>query len=294
LAATTTKSNTYTVNNVAPSVSSVYLQSTNDITLNYKFEDEIVASTTATISDNNGCTDIQSATGTIYWSGATGLYDCAQDDDDCYPIAAVNCSAVAGSCAGPSTASMTYICTTTLAFHALPTDNSTGNPNVDTYWLGAIKGFDEALSGVGTSSAEINDVMTGDALDVTDLAIAYGSITANTDSGTNNATTTVVNYGNSPLDVGFRGTDMTRSPTGWIAAAEQKYSTSSVTYGSLAWTLASTSPELYRDIEADRPTTAQEYISDDIYWGINIPSGKLSGTYSGINTFYSQLDNDGW
>ncbi len=284
---------TYTVTNVAPYISYLILQSGNDINLNLKNASEVVASTTSTsVTDNNGCTDIVSATSTIYWSSATSSENCVADDNYCYHIASASCEQLAGSCTGSSDLNATYTCTTTMAFHAIPTDDSNGNPASTTNWLAGMTAFDEALSGTLAATTGV-EVITTTGLDVTESEVPYGAIQGGQDSGSDNATTTIINYGNSPIDGTFLGEDLLRILGGdYIGANEQEYSTSTFTYGAGTWTLSSTTP-FTRDIDAPKPMD-QTDVSDQVFWGINIPLGKISGAYSGTTTISAALDEDGW
>ena len=283
------KTGLYHVNNVAPSVSNVIINGSNNIQLNIKGAAEVAASTTsASISDNNGCTDLVSATSTIYWSAVTDGQYCSADDDNCYQIASVNCEQVAGSCTGSGDAMASYICTTTLAYHAVPTDGATGNPYTANNWLGAITASDEALSGTAVSASGI-DVITSPALEVATTTIAYGQVRAGDNTGTTNAPTTIVNYGNSPLDSDISGTNMTKGGDS-IGVTNQEYSLTSGFNWSTGTDLALTSATV--DIVSERPTSSAD-ITDILYWGIGIPGATPSGDYGGTNTFSAALDTDG-
>ena len=288
---------TYTVNNVAPTVSNVVINSGADIILNMKGMDEYFATTSSTsVSDNNGCADIVSATSTIYWSNVASEYGCSQDDDDCYPIASAYCTILSGSCEGSSDANLTYTCSTTLAYHAIPTDESTGNTASSTNWLAGITAFDDdGAYGTATSVSGV-DVATLTALDVTEEAVPYLMIKSGDNSGDYNATTTVVNYGNSPLDAGVDVDNMDKDDltANVIEAENQEFATSTFTYGNGTWSVEQASSTLQVDIDAVRPVTGALDISDEIYWGIYIPVGKPSGTYTGTSTFTAILDNDNW
>jgi len=130
------------------------------------------------------------------------------------------------------------------------------------------------------------------ALNITEATIPYGSIKSNQNSGSVNATTTVINYGNTPLDSTVNGTDMTGP--GIIEVNNQEYATTTFTYsgvGSGATDLGSSTPARV-DINIVRPTSISDFTAP-IYWGIGIPAGKTSGNYSGTNTFYAAIDNSG-
>ena len=286
---------TYTVNNVAPEVSSVVINGGEDIVLNMKNMDEYLATTSSTsISDNNGCGDIVSATSTIYWSSVSGEHNCTADDNNCYTIASTYCTLLAGSCTGGSDADLTYTCSTTLAYHAIPTDDATNSPYTATDWLAGITAFDDnGAYGTATSVSGV-EVTTLTALEVTEIAIPYGTIKGGQNSGNYNATTTIINYGNCPLDTGIDVDDMDKDiPAGVIEAENQQFATSTFAYGSGTWSVEEASSTLQVDIVTVKPTSTTD-VSDEVYWGIAIPSGKPSGTYTGMNTFTAILDDDNW
>lgn len=279
--------NNYTIINVAPIVTGVYLvpNDGSDILLNLKEAPAttVIASST-TISDPNGCADLVSASSTIYWSNVVGEYDCAANDDNCYYIPSVDCSIT--NCSG---AQATVTCDTTLEHFARPTDASSDVPA--TTWIAAIRVFDEALSGIGTTTVG-TDVKTNTALDVTEATIPYGIIQAGQNSGTSTATTTVINFGNSPLDVELYGTDMTKAPDS-IGIEFQEHSLSAYFLYGTGTNATSTMSIDIEDIITPRPTSLTN-VYDNVYWGIQIPSGTPSGDYGGINTFSANLDASDW
>lgn len=287
-------SSTYTIINSVPVVDGVYLAPTtgNDIVLNIKgaAEKEVTASTTDNqVYDKNGCTDLQDATSTIYWSGATGGYACTADDDDCYKT--TNATCVINDCSGGSDAYATVVCTTTMAFHAVPTDASATYQSTTT-WYATIFAYDEAATGASTTLVG-TDVHTNTALAVTEDEIDYDIITAGQNTGTDSATTTVENYGNSPIDVYLYGTDMTKVPDS-IDIAQQKhdllYQFDYTSAGTNATDTPSTNLE---DTDIARPQSDALTKNDYVYWGIGIPGATPSGIYEGVNTFQVYLDTNG-
>lgn len=280
------KSSTWTAANATPSVSSVLLNNGNPITLNIKGNTTTVYASSTAVTDNNGCADISSSTGTIYWSSATGGANCAADDNDCYPIP-VAC-AISG-CTGGVDIDVNVQCTTDLEYYAIPTngDGTDNNPNWATDWLASIRAFDEAVSYASTSPGV--DVVATAAIEVNEVEIAYGSLIAGQNTGTDNATTTIVNAGNSPLDTELIGDDMMRNGTGpeFIPASRQEFDLANFSWG--GGTPIASSSNTTVDITAPRPTSATD-VEDDIYWGIGVPI-IFSGDYSGLNTFSALLDS---
>ena len=282
------QNNTYTVNNVAPSVTSILLNNGNNIVLNIKGAANVdVYASSTTITDNNGCADISSATSTIYLSSVTGGYDCSADDNDCYQIPSGSC--VISGCTGGSDTDVVVECHTSLAYYAVPTVAGDSNSHGADTWLASIKAFDEALSYASSSGSSV-DVQVSTAIEVTQVMIDYGTLVGGTDTGSDNATTTVVNAGNAPLDADLIGDDMLRNGTGpeYIAASNQELSLSNFTYG--AGTNIASSSQTSVDTYIPRPTSTSN-VEDDIYWGISVPT-ILSGDYNGLNTFTAVLDND--
>ncbi len=282
------KTNTYTVNNVAPIVSNVILNGGNDITLNMRGAPETVVVASSTVTDYNGCSDIVDATSTIYLSSVAGGANCTADDNNCYQIA--NTSCIVTNCSG---AIANVTCSTTFAFYAVPTDAAlTGNPNAADNWLAKITAYDEALSGASTTATGV-DVNGTTALEVTQTDIAYGIIQAGQNTGTSTATTTIVNYGNTPVNSDLIGTDMLKDNVGpdLIAVNNQQFDLAYFYYGT-GTVLSSTTPQTV-DIDAARPTSTAD-VSDNIFWGIGIPVGTPSGDYYGENTFSAVFDSTGW
>lgn len=279
----------YTIANATPSVSSVLLNDGNPITLNLKGASNIaVYASSTSVTDDNGCGDISSATGTIYWSDATGGADCSQDDNDCYPIP-VACTVT--GCTGGVDVDVDVQCSADLAYFALPTSGTglDANPNWDTDWLASIRAFDEAASYASSSSGVDLNATLG--IEVNEAEIAYGSLVANTDSGTDNATTTIVNAGNTPLDTQLIGEDMLRDGIGpeSIPALNQQFDLANFDYGVGSTPIASSS-QILVDTAVPRPTSVTD-VEDDIYWGIAVPI-ILSGDYTGLNTFTAVLDDN--
>ncbi len=284
---------TYTIINVAPYITYVKLipNDVNEIQLALKATTTVVtASSTETVIDQNGCNDMLGASGTIYWSVVANGYNCTADNDKCYKIASTSCAIT--DCTGADDANATVTCTTTMAFHAMPTDGS--SYYATTTWYAAIFAFDEALTGA-TSSKDNGggtDVKTNTALEVDETLIQYGVVQAGSDTGTSTATTTVNNIGNSPLDCYLYGTDMTKGGDTIEIYNQEHDLTVYFPYGT--GTDATSTPSInLEDLDARKPYTADTNILDYVYWGISVPGGRPSGTYEGQNTFQLNIDPDG-
>lgn len=290
---TITNFNTYTIINVSPEIGAgtVTLNGGTNIGLNIKNATEVSINTLSTsITDQNGCTDLVGATSTIYLSGVAGAAGCAANDNDCYQIA----SCVLSACTGDTDPTATYTCTTDMAFHTIPTN--TGDYSAQS-WYSRITAYDEAYS----TSSDYNtlngvEVLAAAALDVTQAIIDYGIVESNNDTGAVNAATTIVNFGNTPLETELEGEDLQRVGGGGIIEVQnQEYATSSFTYSTGIDLVASSSyvgPALQAGLVSPRPTN-QTNVEDVVYWGIAIPLGTVSGNYEAYNTFTATVDNDG-
>ncbi|MBD3247744.1 hypothetical protein GF382_00445 [Candidatus Falkowbacteria bacterium] len=295
LEATSSVSSNYTIINVSPSigVGTVSLNSGSDINLNIKGASEVeVAATTNSVTDQNGCTDLNGATSTMYLSGVAGGSDCSADDNDCYTVSSCTLS----SCTGADDPTATYTCSTTFAFHTIPTDAGVGGGYDAMSWYAKITATDDNSVSTSSSYTTLNgvEVVSAAALDVTEVQIDFGVVDSNGNTGSWNASTTVINYGNTPLDTELYGDDLLESWVGpsLIGVENQEFSTSTFTYGSGTDLTASSSPGLNLNVDIARPTN-QSDLSDIIYWGIQVPLGTISGNYYGVNTFSATEDADG-
>jgi len=289
-ASANSRSSTYTVNNVPPTIGLLLLNGGANITVNLKGEaDRQVQTVSTSITDVNGCaTGLVSAVSTIYMSNATSSYSCTADDNDCYQIGTGNC--VKSDCTGDNDQIATYTCTAGLKHFAIPTDDSSLNPWEPYNWLSRLQVFDGANYTASTSAGV--ELMTAQALLVQEAVIDFGSnIYAGEDTGTTNQPTTVVNAGNSPIDTDLSGIDMTGVPSGTIPA------------GNLEWSLVSgfnwstgtdlTNGAVTVDMNLKKATTTIG-VTKIIYWGIGIPFGSDPSVYTGQNVFEPLLDDTNW
>jgi hypothetical protein len=274
----------YTVNDVAPTITSVSLHGGTLIVLNLKGSTTNVAAISTDVYDSNGFEDITGATAVIYLTSKTDA--CSANDKYCYQVATGNCVQSAGS-----GATCTYTCTAAFKYYADPTDTSS-TWTADT-WTAKMTATDGApQSGSQTSSTV--ELQTNTALTVTETEINYETVAAGADTGANNETATVVNEGNSPIDTNLYGVDMTYL-TNTIAVGQQHYKLTAFTYGTPpeGGTALLVSIGVDVDTETTKPTN-DDVVSDVTYWGIGIPAGKAAGAYEGTNTFTVLIDADNW
>jgi hypothetical protein len=277
------QNNTYTIDNVLPTITSVSLNGGSLIQLNIKPNTTNVAAVSTDVSDNNGYGDITGGATAVIYRTTKGA-SCGANANNCYQVATGNCVQSAGS-----GATCTYTCTATFKYYADPTDGSSG---YDDTWSAKITASDEVGSGykIGDTPVELK---TNIALDVAEAGINYDVVPAGGDTGGVNETTTVANYGNSPIDTNLYGIDMTKVGDGvFIAVEQQKYALAGFTYSSGGTALLE-SPGVDVNTETTKPTD-DNAVSDNVLWGIGIPEGQATGEYAGSNTFTAAIDGDNW
>lgn len=273
---------TYSINNLAPSISSLSLNSGSAINL-------AVSQTTAvhftfTVTDNNGYATIDTGSGTIFKLYRTAIGAGSTDDaNNHYTLPYSSCSKTP-----TSSASQDYDCSFLVQYHADPTDVANTQYQSDD-WTATAKITDNgALQ--ATSSAtpvEMNSLLGVSATATLD----YGNLSQGNNSGSSNATITVNSVGNTGLDTLLKGTDMTNGVGGTIPVANQKYNASTFTYGS-GGTALSTS-DVFLGLHVTKTTVTASPGNKLIYWGIAIPGGISSGAYSGTNTVTAQVSTPG-
>lgn len=262
---------TVTVGNAAPIVSNVVLNGGDNISLTENTTTNVIC--TATITDNNGGSDITSATAVIYRTGVG--YNCTADDNNCYRNISCTLSAPEGN-------NRYATCTAAIWFHAEPTD--TGSPWESDNWTCYVLAQDtQNATGTATSSAvELNTLR---ALDFSSL-IDYGTYGPGQGDASTTHETIATTTGNSAIDVELSGTNMTSNGNS-IPVSQEHYATSTV-----AWSdgIALTTNPTAFEVDLPKPTTHPSNSTDIIYWGIQIPSGQPVGTYTGTVTVNAIAD----
>jgi hypothetical protein len=121
------------------------------------------------------------------------------------------------------------------------------------------------------------------ALNVTTSSINYGTITANANTGATNQLTPVTNVGNSSSSLQLSAQSTLTSGANSIATSSQGYYTSPFTWQGSAVLLSGT-PATVGGFLLTSPTSTTN-VSGTIYWGLSVPNGTPTGTYSGTNVF---------
>jgi hypothetical protein len=222
---------------------------------------------TASTTDLNGWEDISSATSTFYRGDLSS--SCAANNNNCYQISSPSCSFT--NCSGNT---CDLECGADIYFFADPTDEG---DYVGQDWKADITATD--LSGLkdGDTSVGVPLLTLRHLTAVND--INYGSLNVGSTTESTNQLVVLTNTGNAAENVVLEGTDLA-GPTGSIDVSEQKYATSAFTYASCSICQFLTGESVQFDVDLPKPTDTTP-ITDNLYWGINIPIGTRAETHVG-------------
>ncbi len=138
------------------------------------------------------------------------------------------------------------------------------------------------------------ELLTLYGLSVSTPTIDFGVLNVGDDTGATTTLSTVVNTGNAPIDIELSGTDLEgpSGPAGAIGVGQQKVATSTFTYASCSVCQLLAGPSTPIDIEVDlpKPTSTSTPVTEDLFWGINVPINTAAESHSGTNTFIATSD----
>lgn len=257
-----------------PYITDFTLNLGNDISLTEGTTTIVYAS--STVTDNNGYADIEFATSTIYRSGVANTHACTADENNCYQMSTSSCSL--SNCSGNS---CTLQCVSYVQYFADPTDASSTYSGENWFASMAVQ---DSIGLRDTQTAIGVDLLTLYGLNITTGNIDFGSLAVGQNTGTFDATTTVANTGNSPIDIKVSGTDLS-SGANTIAVGQQKYATSTFAYGSCSLCQFLTGSAASVSVEIPKSTSTSTQNTSNLYWGIGIPSGTAAESFTGTNTF---------
>ena len=267
-------------------ISSVAVDGTNPSTITLTPDTTTNVNVEATVTDTT-CSEITGGTTTIlfYRSGVasssclTGSGNGASPNLNCYTATVFTAS---------STCSAGTINTTTtfpVQYFAQATDASSSFPNQN--WIATVI-FNDAINATSsadsTYSTSSNVISTLTAINITTSSINYGSVAPSSTTGSVNQTTIVQNAGNSSTTLQLSGTGLTNG-SNVIATSSQAYSTSTFTYAGTSTALTA-NPVTVSGFLLASPTSTTN-VQSTIYWGLAVPNGSATGTYTGTNTFAS-------
>ncbi len=287
--------------NSPPTIDSVTLDRTT-ITLN---ENTFIwASSTILVTDTNGCSEITTVESSLVFASTTadqGAYICgltganySYDANLCYLPTSCVATTTGNQCAADN--DVEFDCGFQIWYPARPTDNSApGADLIAAQWVVVGSTTDNIAASVSaTNTTQTVEVGTLNALNVT-ASITYPETAPNADTGVTNQTVTVTNTGNTASDTEISGTWMCTdyatcaTPSNRIDDDQQKFDISDVTYASLANNLSSTTPATVETVLATTSATTTA-VTANTFWGIAIPNGRPTGSYTGENTFSAVAD----
>ncbi len=238
-------------------------------------------SATGTVTDLNGYADIVAASSTIYRSLVAGTALCSSDENNCYVQPTCTLSLCSGS-------SCTVTCSAQVQYIADPTDSGTYSAQ---NWLANLRIRD--ASGIYASSTATGvELLTLYGISLSTPTINFGLLNLGDNTGATTTQTTIVNTGNAAIDIQLLGTDLEGSggPAGSIPVGQQKVATSTFTYASCSVCQALTGSASTFEVDLPKPTATTSAISDDLFWGINVPINTAATTLTGTNTFLATGD----
>ena len=189
-----------------------------------------------------------------------------------------NNSCTFNNCAGSS---CDIACSASIPFHADPTDDGTYDGEE---WL-AFMEVSDVVGGYDFDSASGVELLTLRALAV-DSLINYGALLADSDTESYNATTSIVNLGNVPINVDIEGTDLSDGNSSTIPADLQKVATTTFTYSAcvVCQQLSSSSP-VTLNVNLSKPVAINPPVETDVFWGIAVPFSASNVAHTGVNIF---------
>ena len=286
-----TSSTTVTVGNEAPS-----LAVTLDRTTITPIENTYMwASTTVTVTDNNGCSEITNVEAYLVHATSSAesvVQTCSYDAQTCYVPTGGCVATTTGTTCGSTV--VQYDCGFQVWYNARPTDVAPGLTT--SFWYVVASSTDGSLSGTATNTTQTVNVSALNALDLSGN-ITYPQTSANSDTGATNQTITVTNTGNTNTDNEISGdvmcTDYSACTGSTFGVGQQKFDLDeapSADYSDLAYTLAATSSPATIEMDLATSTATTTAITGLTYWGIAIPASQAAGDYTGQNTFSAVAD----
>ena len=258
-----------------PIITNWNLNNDQDIVLTEGTTTAVVA--TGTISDSNGYTDIVVSTTTVHRSGVAGAETCSADDNNCYRLASSTDECSLSNCSGNS---CDITCTLDMQYFAERTDAGT---YVAEDWS-AFLYVEDSAGDVSTTTSLGVEVLTTRALDITTNDIDFGTLNVGDDTGAVNSTSTLQNTGNENIDIDVAGSDLSASGS-TIPVGNVKYASSTFTYSacSICNFLATTTSSF--EVDLGKATSSSTPVTDDLYWGIAIPSNTGGLQHYGTTSF---------
>ena len=167
-----------------------------------------------------------------------------------------------------------------LYYFADATDASSSYPNQR--WSALAWARDQAGASSTATSTNV-EVNTLNAIALSTSSISYGSVAAAANTGSTNQLDDVINGGNSSTTLRLSASATLTSGFNSISTSSQHYATSTFTYGGAEQALSDTATTVTGFLLLSPSSTAN--VSATTYWGLAVPAGTATGTYTGTNVF---------
>jgi hypothetical protein len=143
-------------------------------------------------------------------------------------------------------------------------------------------GAEESPSSAFATSTfeELNTLV---ALHVLTSSINYGTIFPSSTTGATNQITNIANAGNASATLRLSALQTLLFGTNVIPTSSQRYATSTFTFPGLAVQLTDVATAVTSFFLTAPTSTAN--VTSSVYWGLEVPIGMPTGTYSGTNLF---------
>lgn len=269
------------VANAAPSVSVVKILNDNPIIVTANATTAITVS--FTVTDSNSCTDVfeLGTVSTTLLRGGVAVYtndnvDCAASNLNCYRVTTSSHDCVSGTSADATATLEVY-------YFADATDGSSSYSAQA--WQAYVIVQDQAVAS-GSASSSDQELNSLTSMTSQSSTIDYGSVAANANTGATNQEQPFANTGNTTSSLTVYGTALVETLIGTnsVATSQQKYATSSFTYGTDDIALTELTAVSISNTTTTNPTST-EFVLVSLFWGIAIPDGIATGTYVGTSTF---------
>ncbi len=233
------------------------------------------------VSDSNGCADLDHVSIKVYRSSATDGANCVPDKNDCYSATVPKAQFTTDSCSGAGDSDASFETVVPIENFADPTD--AGGPYADDTWKVTAMAFD-TIGDSGELSADF-EIKSLAAFSLSTDALNYGSI----DLGATSPQQSVIftNTGNREVQAYVNAdSNLVSNLTGPanIASTAVHYSlTDGFTYGTGDTAIELTQTLL--DLALVRQTDDATAPTKPSYFRLKVPNFGVNGTYSNTVTF---------
>jgi hypothetical protein len=267
------------VGNSTPVVSAVTLNGGSAITLTANATTSITLN--YTVTDNNGCGDVfynGLVTSTVFRSGLGAA--CSASNLNCY----ITNATATNNCPNPTSTNTSANVTTTFLIYYFAQATDASSSFSSEAWQASVAVADQtgATHSATSSLVELNTLA---AINVTTSSLNYGTVSANSDTGSTNQTATTTNAGNSTTTLQLHTTQTLTSGSNSIPTSSQRYSTSTFTFAGTSTALTASAVSVTGFLLTS--PTSTNFVQRATYWGLSVPNGTATGTYTGVNVFSS-------